>query len=59
MDDILKNYDNNIHHKFTIKQNLDKAIHTLEGILKGISISGTISETESKILKNGLQKILN
>ena len=56
MDDILKNYDNNIHHKFTIKQNLDKAIHTLEGILKGISISGTISETESKMLKEWITK---
>ena len=33
----IEQYDNNTHQRFTTKQNVDKALHTLEGILKGIS----------------------
>ena len=40
--------------RYTSKMNLDKAIHTLEGILKGIAIDSKISETEVRELGNWL-----
>lgn len=37
--------------RYTTKMNLDKAIHTLEGILKGIAIDGYITAEEAQELR--------
>lgn len=46
----LLKYDLGTYKKFTKKSELDKAFHTLEGLLKGISIDNTINEKEIKEL---------
>lgn len=56
MIDKLTNYDNNTYRAFTMKQNIDKAIHTLEGILKGFSMDNDISNLEIKTLNHWLNK---
>jgi hypothetical protein len=40
------------YRSFTQKQEIDKAFHTLEGILKGINIDNEINKTEIEKLKN-------
>ena len=52
-------YDSNIYQRFTEKQNIDKALHTLEGILKGISIDNTITEIESNVVKDWINNNIN
>lgn len=39
------------YHRFTRKMNLDKSIHTLEGVLKGIALDSTISKGEIQALR--------
>lgn len=46
MENRIDQYDKCTYKKFTKKSELDKAIHTLEGILKGISIDKDINEKE-------------
>jgi len=45
-------FDNGSFQKFCTRQNIDKAVHTLEGFLKGISIDDEISDLEVSELKN-------
>ena len=52
----IEQYDNNTHQRFTTRQNVDKALHTLEGILKGISIDDDISEMESAVLSGWIDE---
>ena len=42
--------------RFMEKANLDKSIHTLEGILKGIALDSIITETEVRELNSWLKK---
>ncbi|MBN2651010.1 MAG: hypothetical protein JXR63_01405 [Spirochaetales bacterium] len=42
----MSDYDSFNYKKYTIKSEFDKAIHTLEGILKGISIDNKIDKYE-------------
>ena len=46
------NYDSFEFRKFTKKSELDKVLHTLEGILRGISIDSDINVKELDELKN-------
>ena len=40
------NEDNAEYYKYTGPQRFDKAIHTLEGIVRGVSIDGKVSDSE-------------
>ena len=40
------------YRRFTTKSEVDKAFHTLEGILKGINIDNEIDQKEINELKN-------
>jgi NAD-dependent DNA ligase len=40
------------YRRFTKKQEIDKAFHTLDGILKGINIDNEINQTEIEQLRN-------
>jgi hypothetical protein len=42
----------NEYRRYTKKQEIDKAFHTLEGILKGINIDNEINQTEIEKLRN-------
>jgi NAD-dependent DNA ligase len=42
----------NDYRRYTKKQEIDKAFHTLEGILKGINIDNEINQTEIEKLRN-------
>lgn len=44
--DNLGKYDLGTYKKYTKKSEMDKALHTLEGIIKGISIDGMINQKE-------------
>jgi NAD-dependent DNA ligase len=48
----LDDYDNNAYLKFTRPQIIEKSIHTLAGILNGISIDQEINSEEVSELKN-------
>ena len=39
------------YYRYTSPQRLDKAMHTLEGLLKGIAIDGSINPEEMRFLK--------
>lgn len=52
----LENFDNNTHQRFTTEQNIDKALHILEGILKGVSFDENISDIESKAIEKWIDK---
>ena len=45
------NEDNKGYYRYTGKSRLDKALHTLEGMLKGIAADGEISTDEVQMLK--------
>lgn len=45
------NDDNKSYYKYTGKQRVEKAVHTLEGLLKGAAADGEISLEEVKILQ--------
>lgn len=44
--DKLDEYDLGLYKKYTKKSEIDKALHTIEGIIKGISIDKSINEKE-------------
>lgn len=48
----MSNYDLMEFRKYTFKSELDKAIHTLEGILKGIAMDRKIAPVEVQELQN-------
>lgn len=48
----MRDYDSMEFRKYTSKSEFDKALHTLEGLLKGIAIDNNISEHEIRELKN-------
>lgn len=48
----MNNYDSMEYRKYTYKSEFDKAIHTLEGILKGIAFDNKIHTSEFEELKN-------
>ncbi|WP_039658538.1 BRCT domain-containing protein [Clostridium tyrobutyricum] len=50
MEQNIKDYDNNSYTKFMKKAELDKAFHTLEGILTGIGIDNKINDKEIQSL---------
>lgn len=50
------NYDLEKYKKFTFPMELDKSIHALEGIIKGISIDNNINSKEVEMLKNWCEK---
>lgn len=47
----MKDYDSMDYRKYNHRAEVDKAMHTLEGILKGIAIDGTINQKEVDELK--------
>lgn len=42
----LQNYDDQLHRRFTSKSEIDKSLHVLEGLLKGIAIDNSVNATE-------------
>lgn len=48
----MRDYDSFEFRKFTKKSELEKTLHTLEGILKGISIDAEINSSEINELRN-------
>ncbi|MEN6328018.1 MAG: BRCT domain-containing protein [Syntrophomonas sp.] len=48
----IRDYDSFDFRKYTIKGEIDKAIHTLEGLIKGIAIDGHINKSEIEELEN-------
>lgn len=48
----IRDYDSFDFRKYTIKGEIDKAIHTLEGLIKGIAIDGHINKSEIDELEN-------
>lgn len=49
-----QDFDRN--YRFTSRQTLDRNIHTIEGIIKGISIDGKINEDEGRFLYDWLSE---
>lgn len=52
---VLANYDSLNFRKFTKKSEIDKALHTFEGLIKGIAIDGIINKDEILELENWYQ----
>lgn len=50
MEQSIKNHDNNSYRKYMKKAEIDKAFHTLEGILTGIAIDSKINNKEVQSL---------
>lgn len=50
------NDDNRTYYRYTTKQRLDKAMHTLEGILQGISADRRVNVTEIAALTEWMTK---
>ncbi len=48
----IRDYDSFDFRKYTIKGEVDKAIHTLEGLIKGIAIDGHINKSEIEELES-------
>ncbi|MHB1033737.1 MAG: BRCT domain-containing protein [Pirellulales bacterium] len=44
------NEDNAAYYKYTGPQRFDKAIHTLEGIIRGIAVDGKVSDDELSVV---------
>jgi len=51
MNDHARNYDNETYLKYALPGRLDKEIHYLEGIIKGITIDNKLSRAEIDMLK--------
>ncbi len=51
MGDAFESYDKGLYRRYTFPQELDKAIHMLEGIVKGVAIDGVVTSEEVTFLK--------
>ena len=49
------NSDNIEYYSFSLPQRLDKAMHTLEGIMMGLSFDNKVDEKEVRFLKDWLE----
>lgn len=47
----MQDEENKSYYRYTGKSRLDKAVHTMEGLLKGIAADGEISPVEVQVLK--------
>lgn len=54
--DFLKRYDTGYYRGFTVKAELDKSLHSLEGIMKGISIDQHVNPIEVSELVNWYER---
>lgn len=52
----LENYDNEYYRMYTGKSEIDKAFHTLEGILKGIGFDGIVDTKEVDELREWCER---
>jgi len=53
------NHEKTEQAQFTQRGQIDKAIHTLEGLLKGIAIDGKINKKENEAITNWIESNIN